>query len=164
MNKSDILSHLESEREAILEILETIPQEHWLTPGVVGEWSIKDILFHLSRWEAELIKLLWELLQEQKPSTLQLTQKNVDITNQDFYLESRFRSLERVLDDFHAVRNQTILRVETFTDKELNDTKRFPWLKERPLWEWIASDSFEHEKEHAPEIAAWGEKLVKRNE
>ena len=164
MNKSDVLFHLEADREAFLEILENIPQEHWNSPGVVGEWSIKDILFHLSRWEAELIKLLWELHLGQKPTTLEFTQKDVDKTNKDFYLELRFRSLERVLEDFHAVRNQTILRVEAFTDKDLNDTKRFPWLKERPLWEWIASDSFEHEMEHAPQIVEWSRKLTKGTE
>jgi hypothetical protein len=161
MKRSEIIARLESEREVFLEILETIPQDQWLTPGVVGNWSIKDILYHLSRWEAELIKLLWELRQGQKPTTLQFTQKDIDKSNQDFFLESRYRSLERILEDFHAIRNQTILRVEMFTDKELNDTGQFPWLKGRPLWEWIASDGFEHEMEHGSEIVAWAEKLPK---
>lgn len=159
MNKSDLLTRLEESREAFLDILEGLPQDQWIIPGVVGEWSIKDILAHLSRWEAELIKLLWQARQGQRPTTLHFTQLDVDETNRLWFLDSRIRSLERVLEDFHAVRNQTILRVEEFSDKELTDLKSFPWLGSNALWQWIASDSFEHEEEHGAQIKAWRKKL-----
>lgn len=155
MNKHDLLIQLEESREKFLDSLEDLPQERWIVPGVVGEWSIKDILAHLSRWEAELVKLLWQARQGQRPTTIHLTQVDVDETNRLWYNEARTRSLERVLEDFHSVRNQTLLRVEAFSDKELNDPKKFTWLSSRALWEWIAGDSFEHEAEHAVQIAAW---------
>jgi hypothetical protein len=159
MNKNDILTQLEESREKFLDNLEGLSVDQWIVPGVVGEWSIKDILSHLSRWEAELVKLLWQARQGQHPTTMQFTQTNVDETNNIWFNESRTRSLERVLDDFHTVRNQTILRVEGFSDKELTDPKKFSWLASRPLWEWVASDSFEHEAEHAPQIVDWRKKL-----
>jgi hypothetical protein len=159
MNKNDILIQLEESREKFLDNLDGLPIDQWNIPGVEGEWSIKDILSHLSRWEAELVKLLWQARQGQRPNTMQFTQTNVDETNNIWFLESRTRSLEHVLDDFHTVRNQTILRVEGFSDKELTDPKRYPWLASRPLWEWIASDSFEHEVEHASQITEWRKKL-----
>jgi hypothetical protein len=68
------------------------------------------------------------------------------------------RSLEQVLQDFRAVRAQTRRRVEAFTDEDLSDPKRYPWLKERPLWEWIEGDSFGHEAEHTAQIRAWLER------
>ena len=52
-------------------------------------------------------------------------------------------------------RKQTGRRVEAFNDKDLEDPKRYPWLKERPLWQWIAGDSFEHEAEHAAQVRQW---------
>ncbi len=159
MNKNDILIQLEESREKFLDTLDGLPVDQWIVPGVEGEWSIKDILSHLSRWEAELVKLLWQARQGQRPTTMQFTQTNVDKTNNIWYIESRTRSLEHVLDDFHTVRNQTILRVESFSDKELTDPNKFPWLASRPLWEWIASDSFEHEVEHASQIVEWRKKL-----
>jgi hypothetical protein len=159
MKKNELLTLLEESREKFLDRLDGIPLEQWTVPGVVGEWSIKDILSHLSRWEAELIKLLWQAHEGQRPTTLQITQTNVDETNDLWFRESRTRSLEHVLEDFHAVRNQTILRVEDFTEKDLTDSKRFSWLASRPLWEWIASDSFEHETEHISQIIEWRKKL-----
>ena len=39
-----------------------------IQPGVVGQWSLKDILVHLTLWEAELVTLLFQARQGQKPS------------------------------------------------------------------------------------------------
>jgi hypothetical protein len=67
----------------------------------------------------------------------------------------RDRSLERIMADFQSVRNQTIRRVEVFSDRDLNEAKRYDWLDGGPLWEWIARDSFQHEAEHLEQITAW---------
>jgi len=158
MHKNELLIELEESREKFLDTLEGLPQDQWILPGVVGEWSIKDILAHLSRWEAELVKFLWQARQGERPTTIHLTQVDVDETNRLWFIDSRTRSLDRILDDFHAVRNQTLLRVEAFSDNELNDPKKYPWLSSRALWEWVASDSFEHEAEHAVQIATWRKK------
>ena len=155
MNKKEILDRLESEREHFLDALEGLSEDDLERSGVVGTWSIKDVLIHISRWEAELVKLLWQARQGQKPTSMHFTQAEVDETNLGWFKESQFRPLRSVLDDFHAVRNQTILRVEAFSEAELRDPDRYKWAKKRPLAEWIASDSFEHEAEHREQILAW---------
>jgi hypothetical protein len=155
MNINEILNKLETERERFLDAIEGLSDEDLQRPGVTGEWSIKDIMSHISRWEAELVKLLWQARQGQKPTSMHFTQVEVDATNLDWFKESQFRPLRSVLDDFHAVRNQTILRVEAFSDADLRDPDRYKWAKKQPLAEWIASDSFEHEAEHREQILAW---------
>jgi hypothetical protein len=158
MNKDAILKALEVGREDFLDAIEGLTEETLQQSGVVGEWSIKDILIHLTRWEAELVKLLWQAKQGKSPSTAHFSTIEVDELNERWYQESRTRSLELALADFHGVRNQTIRRVEDFSDKDLTDPKSYPWLKEQPLWQWIAGDSFEHEAEHADQIRAWKQK------
>lgn len=159
MNKNELLTQLEESREKFLDALGDLQQDQWVVPGVVGEWSIKDILAHLSRWEAEMVKLLWQARQGVRPTTMHFDQVDVDETNRIWYNEARTRSLEHVLEDFHAVRNQTLLRVEAFSDKELTDPKKYPWLDSRALWEWVVGDSSDHESEHAEQIANWRKKL-----
>lgn len=155
MTKDEILDALEDEREKFLDAIDGLSEEAMLEPGVVGEWSIKDILCHLSMWEAEMVKILWQTAQDEKPATAHFTQTNVDITNAAWQQNAQDRPLERVLADFQAVRKQTARRVEAFEDEELEDPQRAPWQKGVPLWQWIASDSFEHEAEHAAQISAW---------
>jgi len=67
-----------------------------------------------------------------------------------------------VLADFHGVRKQTVKQVESFSDEELNDPKLYKWLKDSPLWKWIANETFEHEAEHAEQIIQWREERNRR--
>jgi hypothetical protein len=156
MNKTEVLANLEFSRENFLDLIDSMSESTVNIPGVVGTWSIKDILAHLSRWEAELIKMLWEIQAGKKPNSIHFQPDlDVDQTNSEWHEEYKHRSYERILEDFHAVRNQTILRTEKFSERDLTDPKRFPWLNNKPLGIWIANDSFEHEKEHLKDIQAW---------
>ena len=155
MNKQEILERLDRERERFLDLLDQVPEEVYDQPGVSGDWSLKDVIAHISMWEGELIRMLWQVKSGQKPSTAQFRPVPVDEINREWSALTRERAFDLILDDFHAVRNQTIRRVETFTDRDLTDPNRYPWLKGKALWKWIAADSFEHEAEHAAEILSW---------
>jgi hypothetical protein len=159
MKKQEILAALEGSREAFLDAIEGLSTEEMQQPGVIPDWSVKDILVHLTRWEAELVKLLWQAGRDQKPTTLHFSQANVDETNARWFRESKTRDLERVLEDFHGVRNQTLRRVDDLPGKAFEDPSYFDWLEGEPLWKWVAGDSFEHEAEHADQIRAWREGL-----
>lgn len=156
MKKSEILAKLESSREQFLDALEGLSEEEMTTAGACGDWSVKDLLAHLSRWEAELVKLLWELRQSGRSSS-ELVKPGLDIDklNAGWHAEARDRALARVLDDFHAVRNQTILRVEAFGERDLSDPKRYPALRGSALEAYIAANTYDHEDEHAADLLRW---------
>lgn len=155
MTKTEIIAKLEEGREQFLDAIEGLSEDDMLQPGVVDEWSVKDILVHLARWETELVKLLWQANQGQKPTGALVSSDSVDELNARWYQESRARPLRLVLDDFHGVRTQTMRRVEELPEKAFNDLHYYRWLDNQPLWEWIAGDSFDHEAEHEAQIRAW---------
>lgn len=155
MDKAQLLEALQVGREKILQAIEGLSEAEMGQPGVVGEWSVKDILVHLTRWEAELVKLLWQAAQGVKPTTVHFTSPSVDEINARWYTESRDRPLSLVFQDFHAVRTQTLRRVKELPEKALIDQDYFPWAESQPLWKWISCDSFEHEAEHAAQIRSW---------
>jgi len=155
MNKDEILDALEDEREKILEAIENLSDQDLKEPGVIGEWSVKDILAHLSAWEGELVKLLWQVEQGQNPSSVHFSELPVDELNAKWQEANRSRPWERVLADFEAVRKQTVRRVSELEEQDLNDPQRYSWLQGYPLWEWIANDSFKHEAEHTAQILEW---------
>lgn len=155
MNKTELLDALEQSRERFLDAVEGLPDEDLQEPGVVGDWSLKDLLVHLTRCEAELVKLLWQAGQKRTPTSAHFAQIPVDEQNERWYRESRQRPLDLVLEDFHGVRNQTIRRVEALPERAFDDPQFYPWLGENPLWKWIAEDSFTHEAEHEAQVRAW---------
>jgi hypothetical protein len=155
MNKSAVLSALEESRERFLDAIEGLSEEALETPGVSGDWSVKDLLIHLTRWEAELVKLLWQARNQRTPTTVHFSRQEVDTINELWYHQFRQRWLGLVLDDFHGVRNQTVRRVEELPEQAFADLEYYPWLGGQPLWKWIAEDSFSHESEHEAQVRAW---------
>lgn len=153
MDKTELLDALEDGRQELVEMLEDLPDEVMLKPGVCGEWSIKDILAHLTQWEGQTVTLLFQAGQsDRKPTTAHFGKETVDEVNQRWYETGKDRPLERVWDDWVGVRKQMIRRVTAFSERDLNDPQRYPWLKGEPLWQLIANNTFEHDDEHADGI------------
>lgn len=157
MTKEEVLKALKEARQHLLKALEGLSDEQLCMPGVNGEWSIKDLLFHLTMWEAELVKLLWQVGQGLTPTTIHFREVDVDQTNATWYEQGRSRPLARVWDDWVGVRQQTIRRFQELelSEEALNNPQHFPWLRGYPLWQWIAEDSFKHEAEHTAQVLAW---------
>lgn len=160
MNRDELLEELENSRIQILELLETIPDDTLDEPGTIGEWSIADVLAHLTAWESELITLLMQVDQGKKPEKYLNAVKDIQAYNLQRYQENKGRDLDRIFDDFHGVRIQLEEWLEEFSDPQLNDPNRYPWSKGRPLWLFIKECSFEHEAEHIEDLEAF----VKRRE
>ena len=155
MDKKALLGSLETSRKDFLAVIEGLNEETLLESGVIDGWSVKDMISHISNWEAELIKMLWQVQHGQKPTSMQFKNRDIDTVNFEWAEENRTRPLATVLADFTAVRKQTLRRIQAFSEQELNDPQRYAWQQGKPLWKWIAEDSYEHEAEHAAQIRAW---------
>jgi hypothetical protein len=156
MEKTELLEALEDGQQELVDLLSDLPDEALLEPGVVGDWSIKDILAHLTQWEGQVVTLLFQAQRGvDKPTTAHFGKESVDELNQRWQAAGKERPLERVWDDWLGVRKQTIRRVGEFSEQDLNDPRHFAWLDGFPLWHWIANDSIEHESEHADQIREW---------
>jgi hypothetical protein len=155
MKKHALLLALEESRDELLDVLDDLEDDEFFIPGVVDDWTIKDVLAHLTMWEAQLITLLWQARHGQKPTAIYFSGLSDDEINARWYQEARNRPLNLVLSDFHGARNQTIRRVEEFSEHDLNDPQRFSWSGGSSLWKWIFGSSVEHDREHTEQIKAW---------
>jgi hypothetical protein len=155
MGKAELISTLSTGRGDFLKLLQGLSDQQMEIPVIVERWSIKDLLVHLTRWEAEIIKLVWQAKQGIKPTTAHFMKTSMDDLNKSWYEESRSRALKLVMDDFQGVREQTIRRVKDISETALTNPKQYTWLQGKPLWVWIAEDSFEHEAEHGEQIINW---------
>jgi hypothetical protein len=156
MKKSVILTNLEESREAFLDVLDSIPLSEFQTPAIENDWSIKEILAHLCHWEAELIKLLWRINQGNLPKGLTIDDQFMSARQSQIWIaESTSRDLDRILEDFHAIRNHTIARIEDLSDQDLNLRLSGRQSKAKSLYDWIVVLSIDHEREHLEAIRTW---------
>lgn len=155
MNKVDLLETLEATRQTFHHAIEGLSDEQLTQPDLIDRRSIRDIIFHLTRWEGETVTLLFQARQGAKPNMLHFQKNDEDELNLAWQLESQNRPLDLVMSDFEGVRKQSLRRVAEFSDEELDKKGYFPWLKNHSLSELIISYVVMHEQEHAAQILTW---------
>lgn len=155
MDGSQLQEYLENSRAELLLAIESLPDEALLEPGAAGDWSVRDVLGHLTHWEAELVTALLRLKRGQKPDHLLAAMAGRDAYNAGRAAEVQQRDLDQVFEDFQNVRIQLEEWLVEFSDRDLTNPTRYPALDGRPLWRVIAENSFEHEAEHTADLAAF---------
>jgi uncharacterized damage-inducible protein DinB len=155
MTEIDLQEHLENVRLQLLEAIAELPDEALLAPGAVGEWSIRDLLFLLTAWDAELVTGLMQIKQRKQPKRL------LDaLANRAGYEKAQQqigvkRDLDPVFDDLQQVRLELEDWITQFSDRELSDPGAYPWLPERPLWSLIAETSYQNEERYLPAVESF---------
>ena len=152
MSKQDVLDQLRQARETLLAALDGLQQDALLRPGVVGLWSVKDILAHLCAWESELITALSKL-DTQMPEIMKI--EDINAWNADQYHLNAPRPLDMVLEDFEGVHKHLLQAVQALDDKTLNDARKFRWMEGEPLAYLVTANASWHEEEHAEKIQEW---------
>jgi hypothetical protein len=156
MGKKDVLEELKSARAELLNALAGLTPNHMLRPGVVGMWSIKDLLAHLVAWESELVTALNQAQNRRVPSMMQI--EDIDEWNEEQYHVNARRLLDAVMSDFEGVHRMLLHMVEDFDERSLLDNQRYPWMEGEPLVYLIEENATLHEREHAADIGAWRER------
>jgi len=153
MTRDHVLLALKDSRMKMETALRGLTDEQLLEPGVIGEWSVKDLLSHLTAWEAEVVTRLAKLQAGKKIQSVVPADDTIDSLNAKWYQAHKDRDLDRVLADFHGVREQMIRQVESLNDKQL--ALPLPWSKTDTIENLIAWNSYDHEPEHAEQIQKW---------
>ena len=154
MNKQELIQRIETDWARLQASLDGLSEEQLHTPGVVGEWSVKDILAHIAAWQTRLIAAMFKAEKGLIPDTTG-GGTTVDKLNAQWYREMKDRSFDQVWEDLDASYHQVLARLENLSEQDLVEPKRFKWMKGEPFERYLAGDSYEHYVEHAGQIEAW---------
>src|SRR3954452_6629012 len=106
MNAADILKYGQL---TFLHELEQVPREHWLTPGVVGTFSVKDVVAHITSFELMLVDLLGSMLNDGPTPTLdQFKSQDGDQFNAIQVGSRSGRSSDEVMDELAQAHTQVM--------------------------------------------------------
>ena len=132
-------------RERFLIAIEPLPDEELVKAGVIGQSSIADLMAAMTTAEAELVTGLMRLDQGKKPTKL------LDTLKRPFSISPAVdRDLDPIFDDFLRVRRQLETWIEEFSNKAINDPKRYKWFNGKTLGLIIARLSYENENKYVP--------------
>lgn len=155
MTKDELLKNLHEEQARWEALLDQIGEAHMDEPGVAEDWSIKDIVAHLTGWRQRTVARLQAAQRgpaEPLPPWPAHLQTDDEI-NDWIYESNRYRSVHEVLTASRQTFQQLVSAITALPEAKLLDPQRFRWLEGEPL---SAASLFSHfHEEHEPDMRAW---------
>ena len=154
--KTQILKRLTNERKLLEEEFATLTPEQMVQPGVVGEWSVKDVLAHLADWEAHMP--IWieaarrgDPVVEIEPG---LSWRQFHEFNQRIFERHRNQSLVEVLKTFRGIHLQFMEMVENMPETEMFAPGRYGFVGKGTIYTWL-SHYASHDSWARKKIRGW---------
>ena len=133
-------------------LLKQVEEQIATTPGVAGEWSLKDIIAHITWHEKEMVGLV----EAHALVGSELWNLPTDERNAAIYKELRDQPLKQVLEEAARVHQQLLDALPSLSDADLTDPTGFPNMP--PDWQpWlvIAQNTYEHYQDHIQDVETW---------
>ncbi len=149
MDRSQLLKRLDKAWEAFKESYAGLSDSELMEPGITGDWSVKDIIAHVTRWEEEALTHLPLILDGGKPPRYSVTYGGIDAFNAQATEQKRNLSLSEVLrqqDDMHR-------RLIDFIQSAPEDQ----FIRETRFRHRLRLDTYSHYPKHAEAIREWRE-------
>jgi hypothetical protein len=144
-----LLRQLDAAWTALTDAYAGLPEARLLQPGVVDDWSVKDVVAHVTTWEREALKHLPLVLAGGTPPRY-AAQGGIDAFNARATEAGRRLSLAEVL----RRRDQTHARLVEFVRRQPEGTFGGRTRARRRL----RLDTYGHYPEHTAAIRAWRER------
>jgi hypothetical protein len=140
------LAAIDKERGALEAFLESLTPEQMVEPGVVGEWSVKDVLTHLIEWEQMALGWYRTGLREEIPEMPAPGYKwnETPALNQMIYEKHRDRALDDVLAQFEASHQEILGVIQALSNEDLFTAGRYAWTKKNTMGTYFISATSSH--------------------
>ena len=160
MTGAKFLDSLRSGRAEWEALLAQIGADRMTQPGVEGDWSIKDIIAHVTWHEREMVGVL----RARALIGSELWNLPTDERNAAIFEQNKDRALDDVLQESRQMFPQLLELAAGLSDEELNDPRRFSEMPEEwTPWELVAGNSYTHYPDHIASIRAWLDRTETRD-
>jgi hypothetical protein len=145
-NKQGLVSAIMLEHQHLDANLALLTREELLLPGVVGCWSTKDLMVHLTAWEQLLIYWYDAGLHGKTPDPYPpgMSHNAINALNALFYERNRERSLIAALEEYQDSYAQGLKLVRDLTEEELFSPGIYPWTGRHSLADYVAANTCQH--------------------
>jgi hypothetical protein len=152
MDKQQLLKRLETAWTALKESYTGLSDAQLLEPGVMGEWSVKEILAHVTIWEEEALKYLPKVSNGEKPPRY-VQYGGIDAFNAQMIEQKRSLALSEVLSQLDETHRRLINYLQSVSEEHFRGETRF---RHR-----LRLDTYSHYPLHARAIQEWRERVLK---
>jgi hypothetical protein len=151
VDRQRLLRRLDKAWAALRESYVGLSDSQLTEPGVTGDWSVKDILAHVTTWEGEALKHLPLIIAGGRPPRY-VRYGGIDAFNAKTTEEKRGLSLPEVLRQLDDTHGRLIDFVQRTPEAQFTRDTRF---RRR-----LRLDTYSHYPKHAEAIREWREQRL----
>ena len=158
-NKANLISLIEREWSALMDVVKQLSPEQVLSPDV-GGWSPKDNLAHLTEW----MNILVNYYLDHRPAhevigvDPEVTENwDFETMNEVMFKRDRHQPLEQVLTELKSTYAKVLARLESMTFDDLKKPRDENDPHKEPIINWVIGNTSDHFAEHRETI----EKVLK---
>ena len=151
IDKEEVERKLDAEWQALREAVESLSDDELAAPGVVEEWSVKDLLGHMAFWANKAAHDL-DAINAAEEGAIQLAggQEGVDAWNARESAARKDRPLADVRSEWEAS-FEAARQALSVTPSEKLEIEVQGWN----MFTRFAEDTYRHYREHAAQIREW---------
>ncbi len=144
--REELLKETYAEREKLEALLKTIPPDVFSSKKVVGEWTAKDVLSHLTAWEQMVI--LW-VKSGYEGKTIPIPAEGfkwneLPALNDRIYREHRDLAADEVLSKFDQSYHQILDLLNSLPEQDLFTPGLHKWQNKNMLVAYFKSSTSSH--------------------
>jgi len=152
VDRAELLRRLERERRRFQAAIAPCTPAQLETPGVVGAWSIKDVVAHLIAHEQFALRELEYALRGERYMP---DERETDAMNERAVDERRRQSAAEVLRAWDASVRQVDAAIRALPDAAFDPAGAVVQLLEDTIDGAFGNNTYEHYAEHLPAVEVW---------
>ena len=139
MNRQELLQNISQEWDKLVSLLSSFDDAQKLQPRFIGEWSLKDLMGHVSSWESVALERIGRMRRNEPIEVIPDDQ--VDEWNKRFHEQRREWKLIIVEGEFESLHARLLLEFDKHPEEA--------WSKnESNIGTWLPECTFVHYAKH----------------
>lgn len=119
MEKQEVIQTFKAGHQKMADVVQKLSEEQMVKEKVLDDWSVKDILAHLSAWSWEAQKEIDRVLQSKATwHKLYFEKEGEDKFNKKEVAKRKKRSLEKIIDEWEESFRAEMTRLGELTEEE----------------------------------------------
>jgi len=147
MKKQQLIDKIEHAWKDFKESYVGLSAEVMIEPEISGEWSVKELVAHVSAWEGEALKYLPLILQGKRPPRYSVLYGGIDAFNAQTAAQARQLSLDEIIQQADETHTRLLAYLQVVPEEEFESETRF---RRR-----IRLDTYSHYPIHTQAIWDW---------
>jgi hypothetical protein len=150
---------LDKSHVLVMQAVDNLPETQWDMPGVCGDWSVKDIIAHLTAYEVLLRDALKTFLgSEPTHYLLAFANNSRDHFNAAAVEGHRYATAQQIEDDYNEVQMQTTALLAQIPAEKAVQKGAIPWRGGPLSLDELVNRLAAHTCEHCEQIRRFRER------